>query len=404
MFGQRYSLDTVAALIKIFPKVAIVVLYASSESWLLAKMIVNKETAVEEKYAKLTIEEGVEVKIVDEESKLVSRGTPGEICARKASVFLEYLGNPEATKRTKSSTGWVHMGDTGIMYNDGKIEVIGRKTEIIKRATVKIFPAHIEKVLLQHPQVSDVVVVGIPDQQLHEEVCACVILREDTESDGSDEEAKVLEIREWLNKETAVEEKYAKLTIEEGVEVKIVDEESKLVSRGTPGEICARNASVFLEYLGSPEATKRTKSSTGWVHMGDTGIMYDDGKIEMIGRKTEIIKRATVKIFPAHIEKVLLQHPQVADVVVVGIPDQQLHEEVCACLILREDTESDGWDEEAKVLEIREWCKRQWPPGPDGLSLTPKYFLPMKNFPLLERTGKTFVRGVKDYALKKLNV
>ncbi|XP_020909169.2 4-coumarate--CoA ligase 1, partial [Exaiptasia diaphana] len=246
MFGQRYSLDTVAALIKIFPKVAIVVLYASSESWLLAKMIVNKETAVEEKYAKLTIEEGVEVKIVDEESKLVSRGTPGEICARKASVFLEYLGNPEATKRTKSSTGWVHMGDTGIMYNDGKIEVIGRKTEIIKRATVKIFPAHIEKVLLQHPQVSDVVVVGIPDQQLHEEVCACVILREDTESDGS--------------------------------------------------------------------------------------------------------------------------------------------------------------DEEAKVLEIREWCKRQWPPGPDGLSMTPRYFLPMKNFPVLERAGKTFVRGVKDYALKKLTV
>ncbi|XP_020909168.1 4-coumarate--CoA ligase 1 [Exaiptasia diaphana] len=247
MIGQRYSLDTVAALTKIFPKVAIVLSYSSSESWLLAKMIVNKETAVEEKYAKLTIEEGVEVKIVDEESNLVSRGTPGEICARNASVFLEYLGSPEATKRTKSSTGWVHMGDTGIMYDDGKIEVIGRKTEIIKRASVKIFPAHIEKVLLQHPQVSDVAVVGIPDQQLHEEVCACVILREDTR-------------------------------------------------------------------------------------------------------------------------------------------------------------ECDGSDEEAKILEIREWCKKQWPPGPDGLSLTPKYFLAMKKFPVLERTGKTFVRGVKDYALKKLNV
>ena len=69
MSGQRYSLDTITALIKIFPKVAIILGYGSSESCLLAGMIVNKETAVEERYGKLTIKEGVEVKIVDERRK-----------------------------------------------------------------------------------------------------------------------------------------------------------------------------------------------------------------------------------------------------------------------------------------------------------------------------------------------
>ncbi|EDO27898.1 predicted protein, partial [Nematostella vectensis] len=118
-----------------------------------------------------------EVKIVDANNKVVPRGEPGEICCRSECVFLGYLGNLEATSRAKSPQGWLHTEDLGTMDDQGMIEVIGRTSEIIKRATVKIFPGEIKAELLKNPLVADAIVIGVPDQRLHEEICACVVFR-----------------------------------------------------------------------------------------------------------------------------------------------------------------------------------------------------------------------------------
>lgn len=206
---------------------------------------------------------------------------------------------------------------------------------------------------------------------------------------------------ESMGKECLQWDNIGKMSISSGVEIKVVDIEEKVVPRGIAGEICIRNSSVYLEYMGNTEATKRAKAPTGWFRSGDTGIMHDDGKIEVLGRKTEMIKRGiSVKIFPAEIEKVISQHPCVSDVVVVGIPDQRLHEEMCACVVLK-NAEDGSSDEKTRLQELEDWCRDQWPPGPDGLSLKPKYYLAIKSFPHTS-TGKVFRREMKDEAQKRL--
>lgn len=195
------------------------------------------------------------------------------------------------------------------------------------------------------------------------------------------------------------ENELQRMELSAGTEIKVIDENGLVFPRGTAGEICIRNSSVFLEYLGDQEATKQAKSATGWLHTGDVGIMYDDGKFEVIGRKKDIIKRATIKIFPAEIEKVVAQHPSVSDVVVVGIPDQRFHEEICACVVFHDGSK----DEKTKLEELENWCKEQWPPGPDGLSLSPKHFVAMKTIPYT-KTAKTFMRQIKSFALKEMGI
>lgn len=198
-----------------------------------------------------------------------------------------------------------------------------------------------------------------------------------------------------MERENAMEAEFGKMSIIPGVELKIVDENEKVVPRGNVGEICARNATVFLEYVDGPEATKQAKSPTGWLRTEDLGIMHEDGKIEVLGRKSEIIK------LPAEVENVLVQHPNVADVVVFGIPDQMLHEEICACVVLRQDTDSMACDEKIMLEELEDWCEKQFPPGPDGLSLRPKYILPIKKIPMMS-TGKVSTREIKAEAMKQL--
>ena len=207
---------------------------------------------------------------------------------------------------------------------------------------------------------------------------------------------------ELVTQQKAVEGIYGKMAVAPGVEVKVVDDENRIVPQGTPGEICTRSFRVFLEYLENPEATRKAKSKTGWLHTGDIGCMDDQGKVEILGRKSTIIKRLAVKIFPSEIEKIIQQHPLVADIIVVGVPDQRLHEEVCACVVLCQEM-NDATDDRTKLQELEEWSELQWPPRADGLSLKPKYFLSMKTFPVTV-SGKTFVRGVRDEAIKQIGL
>ena len=116
-------------------------------------------------------------------------------------------------------------------------------------------------------------------------------------------------------------------------EVKITDlATGETVPCGTVGEICTRGYLVMAGYLGDPEATAAAIDPDGWLHTGDLGSMDERGYCRIAGRIKEMIIRGGENIYPAEIEAVLLSHPGVADVAVVGVPDRFWGEEVGAVI------------------------------------------------------------------------
>lgn len=121
----------------------------------------------------------VSIRSVDE-NQVVSLDTVGEICVRGYCNMIEYHANPSATARTIDREGWLHTGDLGTMDSRGYLRITGRVKEMIIRGGENLFPAEIENVLLEHPLVTEVAVVGIPDDKWGE-VVACFIRADATE-------------------------------------------------------------------------------------------------------------------------------------------------------------------------------------------------------------------------------
>jgi len=107
---------------------------------------------------------------------VVPVGSVGEICGRGYALMLGYHNNPEATAATIDADGWIHTGDLGTMDARGYVRVTGRVKEMIIRGGENLFPAEIENILLEHADVADVAVVGVPDPRLGEAVAAFVRL------------------------------------------------------------------------------------------------------------------------------------------------------------------------------------------------------------------------------------
>jgi long-chain acyl-CoA synthetase len=95
---------------------------------------------------------------------VVPLGVVGEICARGYGLMLGYNDNPKATADTIDAEGWLHTGDLGTMDARGYVRVTGRVKEMIIRGGENLFPAEIENILLEHPAVAEVAVVGVPDE------------------------------------------------------------------------------------------------------------------------------------------------------------------------------------------------------------------------------------------------
>ncbi|SFX43632.1 AMP-binding protein [Marinospirillum alkaliphilum] len=121
-----------------------------------------------------TIHPHLEVKLVDPESgRVVERGEKGELCTRGYSVMLGYWNNEEAT--TKSIVnGWMHTGDLAEMDEEGYVAITGRIKDMIIRGGENIYPRELEEFFYTHPDISDVQVIGVPDQKYGEEVMAWV--------------------------------------------------------------------------------------------------------------------------------------------------------------------------------------------------------------------------------------
>ncbi|MCY4135702.1 MAG: FadD3 family acyl-CoA ligase [bacterium] len=117
----------------------------------------------------------VEVQITDDDGNEMPRGEPGEIVVRGYNVMLGYLDDPEQTAETIDADGWLHTGDIGVMDEQGNIDITDRKKDMFIVGGFNAYPAEIENIMLAHPQIGQVAVVGMPDDRLGEVAVATVV-------------------------------------------------------------------------------------------------------------------------------------------------------------------------------------------------------------------------------------
>ncbi len=133
----------------------------------------------------------VEVKIVDPSTGATAgRGEPGELCTRGYSVMLGYWNDAERTAEVIDADRWMHTGDLAEMDEDGYVRIVGRIKDMIIRGGENVYPREIEEFLHAHPKISDVQVIGVPDEKYGEEIMACVILDDPAETLTRDELAR----------------------------------------------------------------------------------------------------------------------------------------------------------------------------------------------------------------------
>jgi malonyl-CoA/methylmalonyl-CoA synthetase len=145
-----------------------------------------------------------------------------------------------------------------------------------------------------------------------------------------------------------------------GVEMRLVDEAESIVPLGEPGEIQIKGATVFQEYWQRPAATEEAFTTDGWFKTGDIAV-FENNSYKILGRSSvDIIKSGGYKLSALEIEEVLREHPAIADCSVVGVPDEEWGELVCAVLVLQN---------ELKTEAISAWLRERLP----GFKVPRKY-------------------------------
>jgi fatty-acyl-CoA synthase len=120
----------------------------------------------------------IEIKIVDPVSgDTVTRGDAGEFCTRGYSVMTGYWNDPERTGEAVDGEGWMHTGDLATMDEEGYVNIVGRSKDMVIRGGENLYPREIEEFLYSHPDISDVQVVGVPDERYGEELVAWIVPR-----------------------------------------------------------------------------------------------------------------------------------------------------------------------------------------------------------------------------------
>jgi len=117
------------------------------------------------------------------------------------------------------------------------------------------------------------------------------------------------------------------------IEVAIMDTEGRICDADEPGEIVVRGYNVMVGYFNNPEATAETIDADGWLHTGDIGTLDAEGNIRITDRLKDMFISGGFNCYPAEIENQLLQHKHVAQVAVIGMPDERMGE-VCAAFVV----------------------------------------------------------------------
>jgi fatty-acyl-CoA synthase len=173
------------------------------------------------------------------------------------------------------------------------------------------------------------------------------------------------------------------------VEISVRGEDDSIVPHGTSGEFCTRGYSVMRGYWNNDEATRASIDKDGWMHSGDLAVMDEEGYVRIVGRLKDMIIRGGENIYPAEIEAVLHQHPDVSEAHVVGVPSKRYGEEVMAYIRLKPGASlGDG--------ELKSYCQ----PRMSAYKM-PKYWRFLEQFPMTV-TGKVQKYRLREMAVEEL--
>ncbi|MAF38137.1 MAG: AMP-binding protein [Chloroflexi bacterium] len=181
-------------------------------------------------------------------------------------------------------------------------------------------------------------------------------------------------------------------TVLPNVEVKLVDPETGAdTPAGEQGELLSRSFMVMKGYYNLPDATASAIDKDGWLHTGDLATVDKDGYYRITGRLKDMIIRGGENVYPREVEEFLYTHPKVADVQVIGVPDERFVEEVMAWVMLKPG-------ETADEEEIREYCK-----GKIAHYKIPRYVKMATEFPMTV-TGKIQKFKMREVAIEELGL
>jgi fatty-acyl-CoA synthase len=159
------------------------------------------------------------------------------------------------------------------------------------------------------------------------------------------------------------------------LQVKVVDEENRIVPRGVQGELLTRGYSVMLGYWDDADKTREAIDSAGWMHTGDLGTIDADGYCNITGRSKDLVIRGGENISPREVEDYFYRNPKVQAVQVFGVPDTKYGEELCAWIQLKSGVS-------ATEQELRDFCQ-----GQIAHQKIPRYVRFVTEFPMTV-TGK----------------
>jgi fatty-acyl-CoA synthase len=160
---------------------------------------------------------------------------------------------------------------------------------------------------------------------------------------------------------------------------------------GEPGEFLARGYLVMRGYWNDPERTAEAIDESGWMHTGDLATMDEDGYVRIVGRIKDMIIRGGENVYPREIEEFLYTHPEIADVQVIGVPDERYGEELMAWVVPRPGTEP---NEDA----VKEFCR-----GKIAHFKVPRYIKFVDEFPMTV-TGKVQKYKMRELAIDELGL
>jgi HIP---CoA ligase len=175
-----------------------------------------------------------------------------------------------------------------------------------------------------------------------------------------------------------------------GVDVRVVDEGGTEVPRGEPGEVVIRGYNVMHGYLDEPDETAATIDDDGWLHTGDVGVMNERGYLKITDRTKDMFIVGGFNAYPAEIENLVLRNENVAQVAVVGVPDDRMGEVGMAFVVLRPDAR-------ATAQELVAWCRDEM-----ANYKAPRYVEIVDALPL-NAMGKVLKYELRDQGAKLVN-
>jgi fatty-acyl-CoA synthase len=175
-------------------------------------------------------------------------------------------------------------------------------------------------------------------------------------------------------------------------EIKIIDASTgHVVPRGAAGEFCARGYLVMQGYWNDRERTEGSIDPAGWMHSGDLATMDENGYVRVVGRIKDMVIRGGENVYPREIEEFLYTHPDIADVQVIGVPDERYGEELMAWVMLRAGATLSQDD-------VRGFCK-----GKIAHFKIPRYVTFVDSFPMTV-TGKVQKFKMREQAIEELRL